>query len=270
MLITPDQSYSLTIAGTEIENIGAYFIELKGTIVKGDYDSLISLVKEHKKLPAWIKITSEGGSVTEAIKIGKFVREALIPVNAHDQCYSSCFYIWVSSVDRNVFSKDINYITDAISDIENFKVIGLHRPYFDKGYFSTLSMDEADIKYRELELGVRAFLKQMNVREKWIDEMMTHSSENILLVTRRKLDLEFGFTSHSFEEWIIAKCPTQERTLLLGKGLVLMDAMGHDDSNVKLTAEQKMEIKKQYLSYSSCKERAIRSTQAEVLDKLLK
>ncbi len=42
--------------------------------------------------------------------------------------------------------------------------------------------------------------------------MIMNSSENISLVTRREIDLVVGYTSHAFEEWILAKCPIDNKS----------------------------------------------------------
>ena len=108
----------------------------------------------------------------------------------------------------------------------------------------------------------------MNVHEKWIDEMMMHSSEDIKLVTQRELELEFGYVSHSYEEWLLAKCPIDRETWLIGKAEVLMKATGSDDSGVKLSKKKRSEAMQKYLAYSSCKDNAIKESQANTIKKI--
>ena len=269
--LLPLISYSMTMSVDKIKNTSTYALKFEGRIVEGDFNKMIKIIKEKKQLPAWVNISSQGGSATEAIKIAEFIREALIPVNAIDRCDSSCFYIWIASVERNVFSKDINYEASNVSEIENAKVIGLHRPYYDKEYLSRLSREQKRDKYKELESLVRDFLKKMNVSEKWIDEMMMHSSEQIKLVTYREIAEEFGFTSHSFEEWIMVKCSIDEEALLFGKAeLIIDDKTGRSDwYKGELSKEQRNELKMKYTNYISCKNQAVKTSQAETLYKLM-
>ncbi|MCG7868775.1 MAG: hypothetical protein JAY74_20690 [Candidatus Thiodiazotropha taylori] len=260
-------SQAADVTAQQIGNYKTYSIKIVGEIQHGDYDQLIKLIKSKSRFPFYITIKSKGGSVSEAIKISKFVNEALIPVNALDYCYSSCFYIWIASIERNVFFYGMNTASD--SEIMESRVIGLHRPYYDKAYFSTLSMKEAQAKQGEIETEVRNYLKSLNVHEKWIDEMMMHSSSDIRLVSRKELEQEFGFTSHAFEEWLIAKCPIDEHDLIFGKAELIMRATSSDDSKVKINIEQRNKALNEYKKYSKCKDTAIRESQAAILNSIL-
>ncbi len=129
----------------QVGNNKIYSIGISGEIKEGDFDKLTKTIKTEGYLPFLIDIKSKGGSVTEAIKIAKFINKALIPVNARDYCYSSCFFIWISSIERNaIYEGMLN--GESTEQIMNSKVIGLHRPYFNKKYFSSLSMSEAQKK----------------------------------------------------------------------------------------------------------------------------
>ncbi len=110
----------------------------------------------------------------------------------------------------------------------------------------------------------------MNVHEKWIDEMMMYSSENIRLITRRELEQEFGFTSHSFEEWLLAKCPIDQKDLLPGKAEMIMKMKGMSGENIKLSKQQRDNALKNYLAYSSCKDNSIRESQERTVKELFK
>jgi hypothetical protein len=251
----------------QVGNNKIYSIDIIGEIREGDFNQLISTIKAERYFPFSISIRSKGGSVTEAVKISKFINEALVPVNAIDYCYSSCFYIWVASIERNVLFEGMSKA--SVNEIANSKVIGLHRPYFDKSYFSSLSMKDAQAKQHELETQVRSYLKSLNVHEKWIDEMMMHSSDDIRLVTRRELENEFGFTSHAFEEWLLAKCPINRDDLLIGKIEMAMRATGADDSKVKLSREQRNNAFNEYMKYSECRKSAIEQSQTSTLKSIL-
>lgn len=267
--------FSLKINAAEINarQVGSnkiYSISIIGEIKEGDYSQLINTIKTEGYLPYLINIKSKGGSVTEAIKIAKFINKALIPVNARDYCYSSCFYIWVASIERNAVYEGMFEGNESMDEIMNSKVIGLHRPYYNKSYFSSLTMTEARNKHKELEVIVRQYLKNMGVHEKWIDEMMMYSSENIKLITRRELELEFGFTSHAFEEWLLAKCPINEKDLLFGKAEMVMKTKGIDGANIKLSKQKRDDAFNKYLEYTKCKEKSISQSQEKTIKNLFK
>lgn len=244
-----------------------YSIAIVGEIKEGDFSQLLKTIKSEGYLPFVITIKSKEGVVNEAMKIGDFINKALIPVTATDYCYSSCFYIWIASIERNVVFEGLDKA--SVSEIDNSKVIGLHRPYFNKSYFSNLSMAEAQAKQSELETQVRKYLEGFNVHEKWIDEMMMHSSDDIRLVSRRELENEFGFTSHAFEEWLLAKCPIKERDLLIGQAEMVLRATRADSKKINLDAEQRNNAFHEYMKYSQCKDSAIKNSQEKTLQQIL-
>ena len=170
-------------------------IFFNGKIEKGDLSKLISSLKEEELIPSdlnplpEIRITSEGGSIDEALKIGKFIRSSLLPVTAVDHCYSSCFVILASSVDRRIFGKTS---------------IGIHRPYYDKDYFSGLSIEEANYKYKKLQNETSMYLIEMNVPRTIVDDMFNVSSDNIRILGN-ELDKILGRTP-IYDEWIKSKC----------------------------------------------------------------
>jgi hypothetical protein len=113
-------------------------VVLEGTIVSGDYDKLLSFVDANEARS--IYLASPGGSVTEAIKIGRLVRalklETIVPVQvggdlrekltewhkltnpkANYMCASACFFVFVAGVKR----RDHDLLGDPI--------LGIHRPY---------------------------------------------------------------------------------------------------------------------------------------------
>jgi hypothetical protein len=112
-------------------------VVLEGTIASGDYDKLLSFVDANEARS--IYLASPGGSVTEAIKIGRLVRalrlETLIPVQVRSDlreklaerhkltnpkgnyvCASACFFVFVAGVKRD-------------HDLLRDPILGIHRPY---------------------------------------------------------------------------------------------------------------------------------------------
>ena len=116
-------------------------VVLEGTIASGDYDKLLSFVDAND-------LASLGGSVTEAIKIGRLVRalklETIIPVQvrgdlreklaerhkltnpkANYVCASACFFVFVAGAP----------------------ILGIHRPYLTDSDIRTLSGSQAMATY---------------------------------------------------------------------------------------------------------------------------
>lgn len=268
LLLSTTNINALTYETFYIPNTERYALILKGEIVKGDYDKLVKIIKIEKSLPTAINISSQGGSVDEAIKLGKFIRKSLLPVYAIDKCYSSCFYIWIASVRRNIYSNYIENIDDSdkrLYELETQKVIGLHRPYFEKNYYSSLSMNQAEKKYKELELLVRNYLKTMNVHEKWIDKMMMLSSEDIELVPYNIMSNEFGFSPPAYEEWIKAKCPLEHEVWVSGS---VASVMLKTEPENRLSQERKNAYD-MLMNNKQCIYEAITNSQNTVLNEVL-
>ena len=76
-------------------------VRVEGQIVPGDAERLANLALPLRREDAltylWLYVTinSEGGSVSEALKIGRFLRShnASVQFRKGDQCLSSCVFI---------------------------------------------------------------------------------------------------------------------------------------------------------------------------------
>ena len=51
---------------------------MKGEIVQGDYKKLVSVIKKHNRIPGSVLLSSRGGDVLEAIRIGRLMRKGLV------------------------------------------------------------------------------------------------------------------------------------------------------------------------------------------------
>ena len=118
-------SATLTSNAAEIKVLkpGALFID--GEIEKGDYHRLISVILNYGNIPSGGGITSPGGDVIEAMKIGRFIRKNHMSLVLVQPCDSACAFIVFAAVKR-VAGK-----------------LGLHRPRYDPQYFSQLTGEDA-------------------------------------------------------------------------------------------------------------------------------
>lgn len=105
----------------EADKVLGVRILISGTIVKKDLDELNSAVKkisEHIVSPLSAHyifyLDSEGGELEPALGIGKTIRDlgALVMVEKHSQCLSSCVFILAGGASRFVQG-----------------IVGIHRPY---------------------------------------------------------------------------------------------------------------------------------------------
>ncbi len=236
-----------------------YVLSISGKIQRGDFDKFINIIKSRESFPFMIMVKSLGGDVFEAIKIAKLIRRSMISVVVPFECYSSCTYL--------VFASP-NFVGSGI--------LGLHRPYYDKKYFSKLSSDLATKKYQQLNKLVRTFLLEMDVPTELIDKMMATSSNDMIYIPIDSFIKAYGNTSPAVDEWLRAKCgsfsPDEERDW---KAIVpsLFD--------VKTTPEQSRKIgamSSGYIKYmkdknkklAACRNINIKSEQKKILSEYMK
>lgn len=107
-------------------------------------------------------ISSQGGLVSEAMKIGRYVRtkKMWVVVPEPDECFSSCVYILASGVVKWPMG-----------------TVGIHRPYFvvapNQPYDAALKATLRESK---------AFFQEMNVPEFMADDMFSIPPDDIIFL----------------------------------------------------------------------------------------
>jgi hypothetical protein len=186
--------------------------DMSGEIKKGDFHSFVKEFASWDTAPTVFHITSGGGNLDEAMKIGAFIAASNIPVWVWNECNSACVFIYASGVERDVRGK-----------------IGLHRPYFNEEYFSSLTSLEAEQKYKELKMKASLYLDKIGVSQELITRMFNTSSKNIDYLSAENANKQFGTRAHFYEEWLIAKCgePTlNEQKIITSIGYLDAARMG--------------------------------------------
>ncbi|MEQ8693993.1 MAG: hypothetical protein RIC85_01530 [Gammaproteobacteria bacterium] len=170
-----------------------YDLRIVGEIQVGDFDRIAAHVIDESGACCALVLDSPGGDVLEAIKIGELIRDNLMntDVDMFRQCNSACFLIWAAGVIRSA------------SGANSF---GMHRPIYDRAYFSTLSAEEAEKEYRKLDALVRSYLFRMNVPVELVDEMFRTSFDSPVNYSGDEMVSRVGKTAPAFEEWLEAKC----------------------------------------------------------------
>lgn len=203
IVITIIASTSLSAAEFFMLKIGpdTFQIQLSGQIKDGDYERLVSLIENSPVSflgsPS-IALSSRGGSVAEAIKIGGLVEKAslMTVVNKNEICASSCFLIFIAGNMR---------LTDGS--------ILIHRPYIAGESYSKDEVDEAGEKQRASVKVVRQYLEVRSVHSDIIDKMLSLSSTKAYRLSEDDL-WTLGLTSPWFEESVIAKCGASSEMLI--------------------------------------------------------
>lgn len=161
-----------------------------GEIKQGDYQNFVAQYRSWDVPPQVFAFDSLGGNVFEAIAIANFVRLSRIPVRVSGKCYSSCAFIFLATPDRQATGE-----------------IGIHRPYYDKSYFSTLNSLDAETEFELLELVTKVFLEDIGVEQSLIEAIRTVPSDKLRIYRgRAETAASLGEESPFMEEWRISKC----------------------------------------------------------------
>ncbi len=171
--------------------IESRILVLKGEIKRGDLAKLNAEIERVPMFIEWVSLDSPGGDVLEAMRIGTLVRTLSVRVVALT-CNSACVLIWVAGVERS-----------AAGDL------GLHRPFFDKHYFSGLSKAQAEIKYNDLLRQVETYLREMLVPQEAIELIARTESAGVARVgetSNLPLYAKLAASAPAFAEWLLSKC----------------------------------------------------------------
>jgi hypothetical protein len=187
---------------------------IKGEITLGDSKKFADFIQVHQPFVERVLLWSPGGSMSEALSIGRLVRKAMLETKAphetflppsgngslegfgghlkicRDQtchCAGACFLIWAAGIKRAG------------------NAIGLQRPSIHSAEFADLSPDSAAGLYRLLIKDIGEYLTKMEVPRPFIEAMIGTSSTGI-----RWLDFDEGQSMEdvpAISGWLNAACP---------------------------------------------------------------
>lgn len=194
----------------------SYEIQIWGKIEIGDYQKMVSIIRDKKKIPRYLALVqSPGGDMEEAIKIGEFVRKGLVRVTVLGKCYSACSLILIAGIDRTVHGE-----------------VGLHRPYFEREYFSKLPLDDASRKYKALEKKLEDYLKYMGSPSIVTEQMKSVQSTEIKIYEDEEFIKMLGRRPSSIEEWLIARCGSLSKVEDADRNIVIVADLSSGSSGL--------------------------------------
>jgi hypothetical protein len=135
-------------------------------------------------------LSSLGGNVQTAIKIGRILREnemyALVPDQS--ECVSACVFLFAGAVRRTIISGKI----------------GIHRPYFE-----SLDSNLTNIQIREhrekINLEIKKYFEEMDISISLLDAMLGVPPENTRYLSIAELNqFRLGFEDPTYSEKVIA------------------------------------------------------------------
>nr|WP_167394928.1 hypothetical protein [Pseudomonas furukawaii] len=143
-------------------------VQISEEIAPGDYESLMQGLRANpgKFDRKMALLDSIGGSVAEAIRMGRLLRETgfEVMVPSDGLCQGSCVYLLAAGLKKTVKG-----------------YVGLHRPYFPEG--DSARAAEASGRYSPA-----AYLKEMNIPLSLLDAMHSAEPTRMRVLTRDELD----------------------------------------------------------------------------------
>jgi len=193
-------AYAMDFSQTHVNPFGGSvephpYLLMRGAIVPGDYDRLIMYAKHNGLDLATFRVilSSPGGDVTDALRIGKFLKSIFAPVSVgpqSGQCASACFIIFASAVERSSMPG----------------LIGIHRPYLSPDRMRSLSPGQAEALETKAMLDAEEYLHQLRVPNNLVEIMFEHASNEIHWLTNDELQRQLGPRPPWYEEFLIARC----------------------------------------------------------------
>ena len=194
-LMLPTPAYTAEITGCEGSPC-AYF---NGEVKSGDLIKLKAVFESPTRRRVFIpdftppteifelQLNSRGGSLEEAIEIGRWVRKNKLHtrMRSNSECFSSCVYIFAAGVSRVSFSFWA-------------QKVGIHRPYLTQ-----IPKEGVQVAMRKALADSRASFAEMNVPEQLADAMFSIPPDKLEILTDDKLSFyRLDGTDMAFEEEI--------------------------------------------------------------------
>lgn len=150
---------------------------LEGTIASGDAERIIGRLAE--TAPATLILQSPGGSVPDALAIGRHLREAGIGTRMlrGEICYSACPYLFAGGSRR---------------EIEDGASIGVHQHYFGESTILPAFVAVESIQRGQGE--VMIYLDDMGIDPMVMQHALTTPADEIYVLLPEELD-RYGFAT---------------------------------------------------------------------------
>jgi hypothetical protein len=197
---------------------------LEGKIVSGDYNKLRDFLGNKKsnfeKISGGVFLASPGGSIVEALKIGRLIRalrlstdappgpatgspkfgeslitpSQLINPKVNYGCASACFFVYVAGVYRHLSWAGR---------------LGVHRPYQLESEAQKLNVDQALNRNWQVRTMVQKYLAEMSVPDKYVDLIYSIPSNELHWITQNEYDSDLQGFIPEMRDWVGTKCGPQ-------------------------------------------------------------
>ncbi len=152
---------------------------LEGAIVPGDAGRIITQLSDAPDLPAELVLQSPGGSVQDALQLGRFLRDRAIGtrVLAGEICYSACPYLLAGGPERT--------IAEGAS-------VGVHQHSFGENTFLPAFLAVEDIQRGQAE--VMTYLDEMGIDPLVMQHALSTPADEIYILLPEELQ-RYGFVA---------------------------------------------------------------------------
>lgn len=194
----------------EIVNNG-HVIVLEGPIEQGDYEKFLDTVLMGGLPASRVFLASNGGDASEAVKIGKLIRDlgytTQAPFLLGDTalcnsslgvspqscvCFSACSLIYLAGIERHG------------------DYLGVHRVFLNYADSRNLGLADSIEVSNTLSRETATYLSEMNAPISLIEKINSSSSDQIeILETEYVRDNLEGYIP-AYEEWLIARCGSRK------------------------------------------------------------
>lgn len=161
-----------------LTGLGDGTYRLEGGIHDGDAPRLIALMTAADPAPETLILQSPGGSVADALALGRHMRAKGIATQmlAGEYCFSACPYLLAAGIRRNID-------TDAY--------VGVHQHYFGENTFLPAAFAVEDIQRGQGE--VMTYLHDMGIDPLVMQHALSTPPDEIYVLLPEELD-RYGFT----------------------------------------------------------------------------
>jgi hypothetical protein len=157
---------------------GSFSVQIDGLIDTATVEAVRKFIEERhavqSKCDTWLagyQITSPSGDAIAAMALGRLLRKNRASLIVDDTCASARVLALAGAADRHV---------------SRSAKIAIHRPYFQTPS-ETFSAGQAEEAYAQLIKDIRAYLREMNVSEQLVDDMLAVEPEQGRILTQAEL-----------------------------------------------------------------------------------
>ena len=200
-----------TAADIRPESAGSLrMIAIEGTIVPGDFDTFVRIVRENQGHISGVYCFSAGGNLYEAMKIGRAMRALELSSQApmRDEAGRPSCSLGLSKPHdpKNCTCASAGFFVHIAATHRGGTFLAAHRPYFEKGTFSQLSLSDAHRALDGLQQSVREYMTEMGVPVHIQYEVLNTEPDHVLILNEAAIKTNLWGDLPYIREWMQDKC----------------------------------------------------------------